>query len=230
MNIIIGNRVWQKLMALGELADDVEISGLGRTEIVDPENIKLVEVFFLNQVGDSTTTELDKPEIARLLAEQRSKGVNTKDINCWWHFHTNFGVFWSGTDDQTINNFATDGHIVSLVFNKDGESLGRVDTLNPIRLNQEATVIVEKIDTGIYAEAKEEFGTKFTEKRSDFKPWRKSRYDFTPRCEKCGKKWKNCLCEEELEEDPFEDPAEEPEQIELPEVNEEEECGKTTES
>jgi hypothetical protein len=194
MKLTISYKIWQKLMAFGQLADTDEISGLGRTIVVSPEEAKLVDIYFLSQQGTRSTTELDKREVAQLLAQKRAEGIDTKEINCWWHFHTDFETFWSGTDEDTIKSFVTDGHIISVVLNKKGDAKGRIDTFKPFILSNDIEVGRESCDPEIFEETKKEFADKFKKRSFNFREKKKDKIKlpnwirFT--CPKCfDNKW-----------------------------------------
>jgi hypothetical protein len=73
------------------------------------------------------------------------KGIDTSKLKLWWHSHANMGVFWSTTDENTIKLF-DNGWMISLVGNKKGEILSRLDIYDPIRFtlgNLELKIIIE---------------------------------------------------------------------------------------
>lgn len=56
------------------------------------------------------------------------------DLKGWWHTHYNFGVFWSGTDDNQAqaNAELAEDWSLSIVINQKGDWLARVDVVSPI--------------------------------------------------------------------------------------------------
>lgn len=97
---------------------NIEISGLGRLTKLKDGSFMVSKVYLLKQENSSASTDLCEEAVANLLYESREdKG----DLNFWWHSHVNMGVFWSGTDMDTIKQFGKKGYLVSTVFNKKGE-------------------------------------------------------------------------------------------------------------
>lgn len=63
---------------------------------------------------------MDAASIAKAMYETRDdEGM----FNFWWHSHVNMGVFWSGTDMDTIRQIGSQGFVVATVFNKKNEML-----------------------------------------------------------------------------------------------------------
>jgi hypothetical protein len=52
-----------------------------------------------------------------------------EDLRFSWHSHGNLGVSWSGTDEQGVNKYLSNGvpWLASIVVNRDGDMLGRLD-------------------------------------------------------------------------------------------------------
>ncbi len=111
----------------------MEISGLG---LVHLENDDLIvdDVLLLKQECTSGTTDIDPEELFRLMSEMSERGEDTGQIKLWWHSHVNMSVFWSGTDEATVDGFGATGWFLSIVGNKKGEYLVRLDLYDPIRI------------------------------------------------------------------------------------------------
>jgi len=139
---------------------DTEISGLG---IVVPEdgNLRITELFLLDQVVTGTTTDLNPEAVAKLMCDIIEKGLPVGGLKLWWHSHCNMSVFWSGTDHETIRTLG-DNWAVSLVGNKKGEYLARVDVYAPIRLAVDNLPFVTKTteDDALVQEVKAEIALK----------------------------------------------------------------------
>lgn len=67
-----------------------------------------------------------------------SRGGSPSDYRCWWHSHVDMPVFWSSTDTATIEDhdiqLPEDNWFLSIVGNKKGEILCRLDLFDPIRI------------------------------------------------------------------------------------------------
>lgn len=102
----------------------MEISGLGKIEIIrwpqtgnqpDLFDFKIVDAILLEQENTSSFTELNADAVSKAMYETRESPGELRWI---WHSHVNMGVFWSGTDFDTITTIGGNGWIVSSVFNK----------------------------------------------------------------------------------------------------------------
>lgn len=99
-----------------------EISGFGTIE-ERADGFEITEVFLVKQVCTGSTTEIDEADIAVWLGEIGDK--NNK-LRLWWHSHAHMGVFWSGTDEATQKLIDPPDYLISLVMNKKGEFLIRI--------------------------------------------------------------------------------------------------------
>jgi hypothetical protein len=137
---------------------NLEISGLG---IVTKLGVDLLveDVFIFPQEVSAAHTDLDSGAIAMFLTELITKGVETKDIKLWWHSHAGGCSFWSHTDEDTIDKLGN-SWMLSIVGNKDGDYLARVDVYNPIRVTVDELKVEtyiereQELDTQIYFEIK----------------------------------------------------------------------------
>lgn len=104
-----------------------EISGMAKSHY-DEEKDEIVvdDCVIFEQKCTSANTDISDEAMAKFMYKLRQDGENPKDWNLWWHSHASMGVFWSGTDDQTIKDEASD-YLVSLVTNKKGEFKARLD-------------------------------------------------------------------------------------------------------
>jgi hypothetical protein len=107
-----------------------EISGLGIVERLEDGDLHIKEVHLLNQEVTGGTTDLDEEAVFEFLGAAEKP----EEIKLWWHSHVNMGVFWSGTDDATIQRFGGSGWFLSIVGNKKGEYLCRLDVHDPLRI------------------------------------------------------------------------------------------------
>ncbi|MDZ4338927.1 MAG: hypothetical protein U1B94_01765 [candidate division NC10 bacterium] len=126
--IFIAPLAFQKLKIYIERCP-VEIGGLGEVELRGDRFI-VTDLFLIAQRGTPSETELDAQEIASFLAERLAQGRDPALIRVWWHSHADADVHWSLTDQKTIKGFLGD-YLISIVGNKRGEFLCRLDTPAP---------------------------------------------------------------------------------------------------
>lgn len=120
--IIIRPYVYEKFMHFVDKAPG-EVSGLGAVTVIDGVPV-VTDVWLVKQKNSSASTELDAEEVARLMFEHRDK-----DLRWWVHSHANMGVFWSGTDNDTIKEFGEHGWLCATVFNKKREMKSAIYTI-----------------------------------------------------------------------------------------------------
>ena len=170
--IYISHTAHQKMKLWVEMAKG-EISWLGSiTELKNKGNIYgfLVEdIHLLKQVCSPTNTVLDDQSVGAFLTEMAMQGQDVSNIRGWLHSHAQMKVFWSGTDETCIQNLANSNYLVSVVTNKNGDILARVDIFKPfhITLNDLKVEVYYPKDPGLSEFCKVEFATKVTE---DFTP------------------------------------------------------------
>lgn len=103
---------------------DVEIGFMGKV-IFNPGQMSydILSVHVPSQEVTGATTDLDAQAVAQLDSETiGDKG----HLNAWLHSHVNMGVFWSGTDKDTIYELGMQGLCVAVVVNKKREMRGAV--------------------------------------------------------------------------------------------------------
>jgi hypothetical protein len=121
-------------MALGE------VSGMGLVESVEG-GFLISEVFLPFQQCYSASTVIEPSAVAKLMIEIEMLGFDSSKLKFWWHSHGPMKTFWSATDDNTIGGFKPQDYFISMVVNKHGHSLTRIDYYNPFR------VIFQDVDT-----------------------------------------------------------------------------------
>ena len=112
-----------------------EISGLGKSKILDKDTILITDIIILEQTNSSASTDLDEEAMAKFLNQKMKNNEEIADWNVWWHSHADMNVFWSLTDDDTIENTTGGSYLISIVINKRMEALCRLDMFKPIRLS-----------------------------------------------------------------------------------------------
>jgi len=96
-----------------------EVSGLGNVEQLDDGTLYVNDVILLEQQNHATETEIDDAAVSKAMFDLKDAPGT---LNFWWHSHVNMGVFWSGTDTDTMQQLGKNGWFLSTVFNKKGES------------------------------------------------------------------------------------------------------------
>jgi len=110
-----------------------EVSGLGTVEEFDG-GFLVTDLLLPKQVCSPGGTDLDQDSVATLIMELDQAGKDVGTLRFWWHSHSNLDVFWSPTDEQCINNLANGDYVLSMVTNKRGQVLARLDIFRPVRV------------------------------------------------------------------------------------------------
>lgn len=112
-----------------------EISGFG-TVVQEAPNVFLVDgIYIFEQESSAAETEMSGETIAKGIMALIEQGVDPEKMRVWWHSHANMGVFFSNTDDNTMNNSFSDvPWFISIVGNKKREYNVRFDLHIPIRM------------------------------------------------------------------------------------------------
>lgn len=125
--LVIPAASFKKLMSITDLCEG-EVTGFFdveyQTDFVDsqggePRKAFVVgEVYLVKQEAGAADVEMDEDGILDAMEELIAAGKMQMPRG-WWHSHVNMQAFFSGTDDNTINNvFLNDTYTVSLVVNK----------------------------------------------------------------------------------------------------------------
>ena len=140
-----------------------EVSGLGTIEewnggfLVD-------RVFLPKQVCTPAGTTLDEDAVATLLLELEAEGEDSGKLRFWWHSHAHHNVFWSQTDEECIEGLANGDYVLSLVTNKRGHTLARLDIFRPARMTvDDIPVAVRTMDDTLRDTCEQELEEKLTE-------------------------------------------------------------------
>ncbi|MBK6766480.1 MAG: hypothetical protein IPG71_09245 [bacterium] len=108
------------------LVDEVVSSETGRTTA-----LIVTDFFLVKQQCTYEETDMDVADIARLIAELESKGIDSRKLRCWAHSHGSMSVFWSGQDESCISGLANNEWLLSLVVNKRRDTQMRLDQFHP---------------------------------------------------------------------------------------------------
>jgi hypothetical protein len=140
MKIKIPASVYQKIRSY---VDNIstEISGLGKIELTMDGDIIIRDAKIFKQKVTPTGTILDKNDLGKFYNRLMDEEGGLENWKLWWHSHAEMEVFFSGTDEQTIEDFDNetdhDNWLLSLVSNHAGDILFRLDIFQPIRLTFE---------------------------------------------------------------------------------------------
>jgi len=172
MNILFSSTAYQKYRTFINSCE-YEISGLGRCTILGT-TIYVDDIILLPQEVTGATTDIDDDAQAKFLYEETKAGT-LKEINLWWHSHVDFKCFWSGTDTATIKRSSNSPYMVSIVGNKAGDALGRLDIFGDINCTIDITDInYEEISDDIKSFCEQEIKNKVTKKT-----WIPKKWEFT---------------------------------------------------
>ncbi len=114
-----------------------EISWIGTIEKHGEFDFLVGEIFLIKQETTSVKTQFDDEDMAMFLLDYNEAGKDLSNLKLWLHTHNNFAVSWSTRDEKTINNFHRSEFMVSVVTNKFGDFLARIDIFRPLRLTLE---------------------------------------------------------------------------------------------
>lgn len=127
---------------------DFEISGLGTIEVLpDNEGVLITDVAIFEQEGTHGETTLDVEGRNQFMLDllEADEGANLEAWKLWWHSHVDGGTFWSGTDTDTAENKNRNSSFsVSVVGNRRGEYLGRIDIFTPVQ------TVVDDLELNVY--------------------------------------------------------------------------------
>lgn len=154
--LYIPSDIYNKIMFWVDKSD-YEVSWWGLLDYDKNHNHFIVkEVFLLKQKVGKASTEIDPNAMARLMYQVRESPYKLR----WWgHSHVKMGVFWSGTDMDTIKEFSKDGWLLSSVFNQKRE------VRTSLMLQSPMSIFIDEIETAIIApEALPEWEQEFEEK------------------------------------------------------------------
>jgi len=117
-----------------------EVSCLGLVdEVVSTESSRttaliVTDFFLVKQDCTSDETDMDTGDVARLIAELETKGIDSRKLRCWAHSHGTMSVFWSAQDESCISGLANNEWLLSLVVNKRRDTQMRLDLFHPAHL------------------------------------------------------------------------------------------------
>ena len=131
-------QAYQKMKIWVQMAQG-EISWLGtvsesRNKDGQFEAFLIEDIHLLKQVCSGAHTSLDDESVGQFLAEIVRKGEDISKIKAWIHSHGSLKCFWLNTDEDCISGLANSSYLISLVTNKDGNILARIDIFRPFHV------------------------------------------------------------------------------------------------
>lgn len=151
----------QKLWTWVDIAKG-EVSALGIVETIaaDDTTLRITDFILLDQFCSDTETELDPDALAKLVTD-----VDPDTLRCWVHSHGDMPVFWSNQDDETIEGLSNGEWLLSLVVNKNRQTMMRLDQYHPAHLYMPDVVfeIYHPVSDELVEQWKVEFKGKVTE-------------------------------------------------------------------
>lgn len=136
--IFITAYAFQKMRYLVENVDN-EVAWLSTTKR-EGNTFTINEIYIPEQEVSASDVESSPEMMSSLIPEiiekeglEESKEI-IRDLRGFCHSHYTMGVFWSQKDEDGIEGLGNSEFLVSLVLNRKGDILGRVDLFSPIRL------------------------------------------------------------------------------------------------
>lgn len=121
-------RVWTQ-------AAEGEFSCFGVVHKAEDSGLITVEKFFLpQQTCSGAHTSPARESMGALMTELVRAGYDVSSLRCWAHSHADMNTFWSNEDADTIEQMNNGEWLLSIVTNKDGRFLARLDIYAPFRV------------------------------------------------------------------------------------------------
>ena len=159
LKVLINLPVLERIRYYVELARG-EVSCLGTVER-DGDNLVVTDLFLPKQTCSGASTEMDPADVAALLVDLETQGIDPKTLRLWLHSHGEMQCFWSETDTETIRGLCNDGYLLSIVTNKKGATLARVDVFEPIPFTIDKVPVEPLLpDFGLREQCRREIETK----------------------------------------------------------------------
>ncbi len=134
--LLIARSAWDKIMGYTTQCP-IEVNGFGYLKVVDQYTLLLGsadDVFITPQVASIASADVDGTAVA-LAFDQAFRAGRGQQLRLQWHSHVDLAAYHSGTDMRTIDSYASGGAtwMVSMVVNRRGERVARLDIYNPFR-------------------------------------------------------------------------------------------------
>lgn len=131
--ICITHSAFELMMSLIRQHAPKEISGLGEVELIDSNQLVITKIHYFG--GDHTRghTEITS-QLGDWLYKLAQDGGDPAKIHLWWHSHADMQVFWSPTDQNTMDRHVADRYLISVVGNTRSEFRCRIDVYDPFHM------------------------------------------------------------------------------------------------
>jgi len=129
--ILIGAEAFERLKLYIDLCP-FEVGGLGTVKPFG-EDLVVDDISLIRQRASDSDFELDPQAVADYLLQILQEGKDLSTLRLWWHSHAEGQIFWSHTDEETIENLRIDS-LLSIVGNKRHEFRCRLDLFSPDRI------------------------------------------------------------------------------------------------
>ncbi len=175
--IYLSIKAYQKMRAWTEMAKG-EVSWLGTVEGMEGDGFLIEDIYLLKQICTDAGTSLDDSAIGEFLTGITKKGDDPSRVKAWLHSHGHLKTFWSQTDEKTIDRMSSAGYLISVVTNKDGEMLGRIDIFSPfhVHVSDVPVNVFHEPDDALMSALSQEFREKVTEQAPMPKSFSSSRF------------------------------------------------------
>ena len=157
IDLVAHEKLWAwTRMAKGE----VSMLGLVEDGLGGPA---ITDLFLVRQSCSSASTDMDQDAVGKLLFDLGAAGMEGQ-LRAWVHSHAAMDVFWSRTDDGTIEGLGGEPYIVSVVVNKKGDVKARLDVFKPVRFVIDDVPVKMRVpDMGLEEQWRREFEEKVAE-------------------------------------------------------------------
>lgn len=129
--VFIAGQAFERLKLYIQLCPS-EVGGLGMVESRQG-NLFVTSISLIRQRASDVDTELDPEAIADHLLRILREAGDLSAVRAWWHSHAEGEIFWSKTDEETIQRLRIDP-LLSIIGNKRREFRCRLDLFSPNRI------------------------------------------------------------------------------------------------
>tara|TARA_R110002020_G_scaffold152890_1_gene331926 strand:+ start:27425 stop:28291 length:867 start_codon:yes stop_codon:yes gene_type:complete len=145
-----GKKEWDKIISYSRAAYDTmksEIGGMALMIKDEDNDWHLKDPVIMKQIVTGGNTHLDKVALSEYYGRTAVKMLKKKNVvykYLWWHSHHTMAAFWSGTDQDTIDEAEEMCDLsFSLVVNLKEEYKFRIALWKPIKVQEDVELIVE---------------------------------------------------------------------------------------
>lgn len=134
---------YRKMMTYARLAEG-EISGFGLVDEIDG-SLYVADIILPDQEAGPGHVDLDQRDITRIITERVMAGdlKFPERLKLWWHSHSDFGCFKSGTDDATVDRLLEYApYVVCLVVNNKEEYEASLHVAKPVPVHTDDVKII----------------------------------------------------------------------------------------